>query len=105
MPARHRRRRERAIQAPAPVSSGPTLMRRPITPVREWHWRTFPVFFTFAATLFCTALLAEVVSGSASVTLLVVPGALAFAAALSHLVSVRFLAPRAKPPRGGPAPQ
>jgi uncharacterized MAPEG superfamily protein len=93
---RQRRRRSQA-NAPRPEPSGPTLAGRRVARAPEWRWRTFPVFFTLALSVFVTAVLATLLSGSNSVRILVVLGAAMSAAALSHFITVRFIAPRMKP--------
>src|SRR5690242_20106656 len=77
---RSRRRRDRPVRLQAPPSrpAGPTLAGRPIASAREWRWRTFPVFFTFAATLFLTVAAAAILPG----LLLLIAGGLLFALAL-----------------------
>jgi hypothetical protein len=104
---RTRRRRPRTASTAHDTPSPPpnpspslTLARRRVSPAREWRWRTFPVFFTFAATLFLTALVGQIVeaTGRLSVGVLVLPGAIALAIALAHLVSVLFAGARVPPP-------
>lgn len=63
-------------------------------PARAWRWRTFPVYFTFAATLFLTALLTSIVDGAHGVNIIEALGALAFSVALAHLVVSRLVEPR-----------
>jgi len=96
MPRNRRRPRGPASYHPP---QGPTLAGRRIAPSRDWRWRTFPVYFTFGATLFLTAFLSALSTPLASWLWII--GAVVFASALSHLVSVYFVAPRLKPPRGG----
>ncbi len=89
---RDRRRRDKPVRV-KPLS-GPTLAGRRIASARDWRWRTFPVFFTFSTTLFVAVALQSIGLGF----WLLLIGAVCFAAALSHLVSVRFIGPRLKPP-------
>jgi hypothetical protein len=96
MPRNRRRPRGPASYHPP---QGPTLAGHRIAPSRDWRWRTFPVYFTFGATLFLTAFLSALSTPLASWLWII--GAVVFASALSHLVSVYFVAPRLKPPRGG----
>lgn len=68
----------------------------------EWDWHTFPVFFTFSATFFLTAVLCALLGDYVSRTLLtvvVIVAALPMALALAHFVTVRFIAQHAPPPR------
>src|SRR5579883_503425 len=96
--AKSRRRRPVAAapalaRRPLAAADRPVLANRQVAPAHEWHWRTFPVFFTLGATLFLTALLCEAISHSADLVLVVIPGALLLAGALAHLVSVYFVWP------------
>jgi hypothetical protein len=99
---RSRRRGRGSPRPPSPTAQavlpgGPTLAGRRIAPAREWRWRTFPVYFTFSATLFVATFLAQL---SVTLTnLLWIVGALLFAGALSHLVTVLIIAPRMRRPR------
>ncbi len=102
---RDRRRKERpsrarplstpGLQSAPEFTAGPLLAGRRVAPAREWRWRTFPVFFTFGATLFGAAVLATL-----SLSVLFLLGVLVLAAGLAHLVTVLVIAPRLKPPSG-----
>ncbi len=103
MPRDKRRRERQSRQRPnldaagpsAPrISTGPMLAGRRVSPARDWRWRTFPVFFTFAVTVFASAVLGTI--GFATLLLLV--GIVALAAGMAHLVSIVLVAPRLKPP-------
>lgn len=97
---RDRRRRNRNQRLPresAPAPAGHNLAGRRVASAREWRWRTFPVFCTFAFTLFVTALLVEVFSGTAVGALISLIGAVLASGALAHLVVVRLIAPRIRP--------
>lgn len=104
---RDRRRRNRPRGSAPPAQSaqsagaGLNLAGRRVSTANEWRWRTFPVFFTFALTLFLTASLVEVFSGTGVGFLIVIAGCLFAAAALAHLVVARFIAPRVGPRRPG----
>ncbi len=94
---RDRRRRERrdrrpVVNAPAVEAAvrGPTLAGKPVARQREWRWRTFPVFCTFAVTLFVTSLLTSLLLRQPGLNPLEVLGAAATAWALAHLISVRL---------------
>jgi len=100
--SKNRRRRQRQNVAPAmPAAvSGFTLAGHRVAPATQWRWRTFPVYFTFASTLFITAFVAQLLAGTRLVNLLVLAGTIALSAGLAHLVSVRFIASRIEtPPR------
>jgi hypothetical protein len=70
---------------------------RRVAAPRDWRWRTFPVFFTFSATLFLTALVVELGRNTAVGPLVLILGAIPLSAALAHLVVARFIAPRIRP--------
>src|SRR5579885_2543537 len=100
--------RRKRVAAPAPARrlpeqrQGPTLVHRRVAPAREWRWKTFPVYFTFALTFFLTTIVAEAISGSGNLVLLLLPAALALAAGLAHLVVTLLIVPRIKPPGARP---
>lgn len=100
--AKRRTRGPAVARQPVPAPVGPTLAGRRVAPPREWRWRTFPVFLTFAATLFLTALIATISPGLGS--LLWILGVVLFALALSHLVTVYLIAPRLRPSDRPPPP-
>lgn len=94
---RDRRRRERRERRPvvaAPPASvgapGPTLVGKPVARMREWRWRTFPVFFTFSVTLFVSSVLTALLLRQPGLNLIEVIGALLTAWALAHLITVRL---------------
>ncbi len=105
MPRDRRRNRRRGSSPAAPPaqtaapSAGPSGRRAAEVPA--WRWRTFPVFFTFSLTLFVTATAVQIFSGTGVGWLIVFLGALFAAAALSHFVVRRFIAPRISPRRSG----
>lgn len=100
---RRRDRRDHARPTAEPVQRAgaeiPHLAGKPVARQREWRWRTFPVFFTFAATLFVTSVLTAIVVRALGLNLIEILGALLFAAALSHLVAVHFYERRFPDPR------
>jgi hypothetical protein len=111
--ARPRARRRRTVRpvaasvARAATSNG----RRPIiiagrryANAYEWRWRTFPVFFTFAATLFATAGICTLLATHhlfALIALLTILAAIPLALALAHLITVRYIALHAPHPDEG----
>src|SRR6185312_3095314 len=76
-----RDRREPTPPAPAPpvaaAARGPTLAGKPVARQREWRWRTFPVFCTFAATLFLSSLLTSLLLREPGLNVIEVIGAMA----------------------------
>jgi hypothetical protein len=80
-----------------PAATGYNIAGRRVASATEWRWRTFPVFFTFALTLFLTATLMEIFAGTGLGWLIAFAGTLCTAAALANLVVVRFIAPRVGP--------
>ena len=90
--ARERRRKDRVGRARSVTSAAPL---RPSAPPRPpWRWRTFPVYCTFSATLFLTALVTSIVDGAHGVNIIEALGALAFSIALAHVVVSRLIEPR-----------
>jgi len=89
---RDRRERRPVVNAPAAEAAarGPTLVGKPVARPREWRWRTFPVFCTFAVTLFVSSVLTALLLREPGFNLIEVVGALLTAWALAHLVSVRL---------------
>jgi hypothetical protein len=64
----------------------------------DWRWKTFPVFFVFAATLFLASALCTffaVQRWYAMTALLTLLAAIPLALALAHLVTLRYVAPHA----------
>jgi len=111
--ARPRTRRRRTVRpSAAPITpSTSSNGRRPIViagrryaSAYEWRWRTFPVFFTFAATLFATAGLCTLLAAHhlfALIALLTILAAIPLALALAHLITVRYVALHAPHPEDG----
>lgn len=97
---RRRRSRDRGTRPPEGPAANPVASRMRVTPAREWRWRTFPVYFTFAATFFVTIVVTGLLAGKGLLTalfpLLLLPASLLLAIGLSHFVSVGFVAPRLK---------
>ncbi|HLZ72942.1 MAG TPA: hypothetical protein VKV26_23810 [Dehalococcoidia bacterium] len=95
---RRRDRRDRRAELPAPppatAARGPTLAGRTVARQREWRWRTFPVFFTFAVTLFVSSILSALLLRQPGLNIIEIAGALALAIGLSHLISVRLFESR-----------
>ncbi|GEM_PF-2218896 len=96
---RDRRERRPVVVPPTPpldetVERGPTLAGRPVARQREWHWRTFPVFFSFAATLFVSSILSALLLRQPGLNIIEIAGALALAMGLAHLISVRLFESR-----------
>jgi hypothetical protein len=104
--ARHRKperaRNAASVAAPLPA-------RRPVYIVggsrvdgpRDWRWKTFPVFFVAAVTLFLSSVLSAWFASEGwlrMTALFTVIAAVPVAIALAHLVTLRYFAPHAPQP-------
>lgn len=89
---RDRRERRPVVIAPAAEAAarGPTLAGKRVARPREWRWRTFPVFCTFAVTVFVSSVLTALLLREPGLNLIEIVGALLTAWALAHLISVRL---------------
>jgi hypothetical protein len=90
---RHRRRTQRPRRPAIDIAADTPIGGR-VTSVREWHWRTFPVYFAFSAAVFITAVLAGVLVSLGYFTVLLFIGAALFAGGLAHLLVVGLLGGR-----------
>ena len=108
--ARTRARKRRPPQ-PRPAATTPAAPAAPVQRYivagsrvdgpRDWRWKTFPVYFIFAATLFCTSALCTFFASKGwylMTALLTLLAAIAMAVALAHLVTLRYIAPHAPGP-------
>lgn len=92
-----RRRPNRPPTARPPIAQGPMVGGRRVAAPRQWRWRTFPVFCTFAATLFLTTLANLALSPSRGGAVLLILSCLPLAVVLAHLVAVALVGPRIRP--------
>ena len=107
--ARTRSRKRRpndARQPPAATRTNGSQQRYIVAGSRvdgpaDWRWKTFPVFFVFAVTLFLASALCTFFASRGwylMTALLTLLAAIPLAMALAHLVTLRYIAQRAPHP-------